>query len=628
MKVLDFGLAKAFAGSGSVPDLVHLPTVTATELRPGAILGTPAYMSPEQARGQAIDKRTDIWAFGCVLYEMLTGRQAFGGDDVSGVLASVLAREPDLALLPADTPSSIRRLLRRCLQKEPKERLHDISDARIEVQDAQAKADPEVIIASVPAASRRGRARVAWTVAGLLAMTSLVAMAVAVALALRPLPASPELRVEIITPPTTDQFSLALSPDGEQLVFVAYSDGQPRLWLRSLSAVSARPLAATEGAAYPFWSPDSRSVAFFAEGKLKRVDIQGGTAHTLANATIGRGGTWNREGVILFSPTTFDPLFQVSDKGGEPVAVTRVGTPAPAGVGHRFPHFLPDGRHFVFAAVGPPPQRGVYVASLDGTVMRRLLDAETAAVMASGHVVFVRQGTLFAQRFDPDRLELAGYPFPVAEDVAFNVSANIAALSSSAAGPLAYRAGAPGDQRQFVWFDRSGRELGTVGDPDSAAPANPQLSPDGRRVALNRTLDGRPGIWLLEISGGVLSRFTFDGVPAAYAVWSPDGRRLVFGWDLGGGGDLYEKTASGGGTEELLLDTPDRKAPMDWSSDGRFLLFRTTGAPNSGFDLWALSMDGDRRPFPVIETNFDERDGQFSPDGQWVAYRVERVGAL
>ena len=450
----------------------------------------------------------------------------------------------------------------------------------------------------------------------------------AVALALRPLPASPELRLEILTPPTTDQFSLALSPDGEQLVFVAYSDGQPRLWLRSLSEVSARPLAATEGATYPFWSPDSRSVAFFAEGKLKRVDIQGGTAHTLANANIGRGGTWNREGVILFAPNTFDPLFQVSDKGGEPVAVTRIGTPAPVGVGHRFPQFLPDGRHFLFAAVGPPPQRGVYVASLDGSVMRRLLDAETAAVVASGHVLFVRQGTLFAQRFDPVRLELAGYPFPVAEDVAFSVSANIAGLSSSAAGPLAYRAGAADDQRQFIWFDRSGRELGTVGDPDSAAPANPQLSPDGRRVALNRTLDGRPGIWLLETSGGVLSRFTFDGQPAAYAVWSPDGRRLVFGSNPGGRLDLYEKPASGGGTEELLLDTPEGKAPMDWSSDGRFLLFRTNsaGAPNSGFDLWALPTDGDRRPFPVSETIFDERDGQFSPDGQWIAYESNESG--
>ena len=464
--------------------------------------------------------------------------------------------------------------------------------------------------------------------AGLLALTSLVATAVAVALALRPLPASPELRLEILTPPTTDQFSLALSPDGEQLVFVAYSDGQPRLWLRSLSEVSARPLAATEGATYPFWSPDSRSVAFFAEGKLKRVDIQGGTAHTLANANIGRGGTWNREGVILFAPNTFDPLFQVSDKGGEPVAVTRIGTPAPVGIGHRFPQFLPDGRHFLFAAVGPPPQRGVYVASLDGSVMRRLLDAETAAVVASGHVLFVRQGTLFAQRFDPVRLELAGYPFPVAEDVAFSVSANIAGLSSSAAGPLAYRAGAADDQRQFIWFDRSGRELGTVGDPDSAAPANPQLSPDGRRVALNRTLDGRPGIWLLETSGGVLSRFTFDGQPAAYAVWSPDGRRLVFGSNPGGRLDLYEKPANGGGTEELLLDTPEGKAPMDWSSDGRFLLFRTNsaGAPNSGFDLWALPTDGDRRPFPVSETIFDERDGQFSPDGQWIAYESNESG--
>jgi Tol biopolymer transport system component len=617
VKVLDFGLAKAFARGGSVPDLLHMPTVTATELRPGAILGTPAYMSPEQARGQAIDKRTDIWAFGCVLYEMLTGRHVFAGNDVSEVLASVLAREPDFALLPTDTPSSIRRLLRRCLQKEPKERLHDISDARIEIQDADAKVDPDVTIVL----SRRGRERLAWIVAVLLAMVSVVAVAVAIASALRPPPAAREVRLEITTPPTTDQVSLALSPDGQSLVFVADSEGQPRLWLRSLEAISSRRLAGTDGAAYPFWSPDSRSIGFFAQGKLKRLDIAGGAAQTLANADIGRGGSWNRDGVILFAPSTFGPIFRVSDRGGEPVAVTRLGILKP--VGHRFPQFLPDGRHFLFSTVGSPKGRGVYVASLDGSVMRRLLDAETAAVVASGHVLFVRQGTLFAQSFDPVRLELAGSPFSVVEDTAFDRSANIAALSSSAAGSLAYRAGTAGDQRQFLWFDRSGKQVGKLGDPDTAAPANPQLSPDGRRVALNRTMNGQPGIWLLDTGRGVLSRFTFDA-PDALPVWSPDGRRLVFG-SRRDTFDLYEKPASGGGTEELVLTAPGISAPTDWSTDGRFLLYRSD-APNTGSDIWALPMGGNRKPFPVIQTDFDERDGQFSPDGRWIAYESNESG--
>ena len=310
-------------------------------------------------------------------------------------------------------------------------------------------------------------------------------VAVAVAVALRPTPATRELRLEITTPPTTDQVSLALSPDGQKLVFVADSEGQPRLWLRSLETGSARPLAGTDGAAYPFWSPDSRSIGFFAEGKLKRLDIAGGAPLTLADAQIGRGGTWNRDGVILFAPSTFTPIFRVSDRGGEPVAVTRLGMPNP--VGHRYPQFLPDGQHFLFSAVGSPKDRGVFVASLDGSITRRLLDAETTVVVTSRYVLFVRQATLFAQSFDPVRLELTGIPFSVAGDVAFNGSANIAALSSSAAGPLAYRAGAAGDQRQFIWFDRSGKAMGNVGDPDTASPANAQLSPDGRRVALNRT---------------------------------------------------------------------------------------------------------------------------------------------
>jgi Tol biopolymer transport system component len=625
VKVLDFGLAKALEpAAGMAAGMTASPTLTTPVMTAlGVVLGTAAYMSPEQARGKPLDKRTDIWSFGCVLYEMLTGRPAFPGDTISDTIAAILGDDPDWGRLSGETSDNVRRLLQRCLEKDPKQRLHDIADAGIEIHDAQSKAHSAVIASPVPVVTRRGRERLAWTMTGLLAMVSVVAVAVAIAVTLRPTPAAREVRLEITTPPTTDQVSLALSPDGEKLVFAAESEGQPRLWLRSLEAGSAHPLPGTDRGAYPFWSPDSRSIGFFAEGKLKRLDIAGGPAQTLADALIGRGGTWSRNGVILFAPSTFSRIFRVSDRGGEPVAVT--GGEMPKAVGYRFPQFLPNGRHFLFSVVGAAQDRGVYVASLDGSVMRRLVDADTAVVLASGHLLFVRQGALFVQSFDPVRLELAGNPFPVAEDILFSGAVNISVLSSSNAGSIVYRTRAASDQRQFLWFDRSGKEMGRVGEPDTAIPANPQLSPDGRRVALNRSTNGQLGIWLLETRGGVLSRFTFDGAPDAYPVWSPDSRRLVFVSNRKGTLDLYEKPASGGGMEEPLLVTPEDKVPTDWSVDGRIVLYRR-GAPNHDFDIWALPMDGNRKAFPVIQTDSDERDGQFSPDGKWIAYESNESG--
>jgi Tol biopolymer transport system component len=417
--------------------------------------------------------------------------------------------------------------------------------------------------------------------------------------------------------------SLALSPDGQKLVFVADADGVSRLWLRELHAASARPLAGSDGAAFPFWSPESRSIGFFAEGKLKRLDITGGAAQILADAPIGRGGAWNRDGVILFAPNTAVPIFRVSATGGEAVAMTSLGMPQPDQVGHRFPHFLPDGRHFLFHVVGSPQYRGVYIASLDEPGKQRLLDTETAAVVGSGHVFFVRQGTLFAQGFDMDRLALVGNPVSIAEHVAFATGLNLAAVSSSAAGPLAYRTGNAGGQRQFLWFDRSGKQIGNIGNPDPENPNHPELSPDGQRVALNRTMNGNADLWLRETQSGVLSRFTFDRVLEAFPVWSPDMRRLVFGSNRTGVVDLYEKPVSGVGMEELLLATPQGKAPLDWSADGRLLLYRVDAA---SYDLWALPLEGDRKPFPVVQTNFDEMDGQFSPDGRWIAYGSNESG--
>jgi Tol biopolymer transport system component len=594
------------------------PTITTPAMtQAGMILGTAAYMSPEQARGKPLDKRTDIWSFGCVLYEMLTGRRPFTGDDVSDVLASVLAREPDLAALPARTPMSIRRLLGRCLQKDRNDRLRDIGDARLEMRDALANADPPLAIVGVPGADRRRRERLAWMVVSA-ALT--LALAASLILARRPSSSASEMRVDIATPPTAAPLSLAISPDGRTIAFVATAEGQSRLWLRSLESGASRPVTGTDGAEFPFWSPDSRSVGFFAEGKLRRVDVDGGSVPTLANAPGGTGGSWNRDNVIVFA-SLGRPMFRIPATGGEPVALSGVTQQ-----GSDFsPHFLPDGNHFLYYVRGSPEVRGVYVGQLDDTAQaRRLLDSDTGAVYASsGHLLFVRQGTLLAQHFDPARLELTGNPFAVAERVGSRPFGQGASVSNT--GSIAYRTSPADAQRQFVWFDRSGKELSRVGDSVSTTLSNPSLSLDGQRVALYRGVNGNPDIWLFETRRGLFSRFTSDDADDVMPIWSPDGKNIIFSSNRSGVHQLYQKPVAAGGTEELVLSTAQNKSATDSSSDGRFVLFSNQD-PTSGLDIWALPLDGTKKAFPVVRTNFAEQSGQFSPGGTWIAYQSDESG--
>jgi eukaryotic-like serine/threonine-protein kinase len=624
VKVLDFGLAKATAGAnGASTDLANSPTLTSPAMMTGAgvILGTAAYMSPEQARGQAVDKRTDIWAFGCVLYEMLTGRPAFPGATVSDTIAAILSRDPEWKTLPRSTGEKIRDLLRRCLQKDPNRRLHDIADARIEVDEAQTGHMEGHVVPSGP----QGTAQLVWFSA--LALVTVVVVATAVIVSARhPVPTAPEMRFEITAPPTTDPRSLAISPNGQKIAFVATTDGRSQLWLRSLDALVAQPLSGTDSAATPFWSPDSRSVGFFADGKLKRVDLDGGAVEAVATVRMGLGGAWNGDGTILFPQDLLTAIVRIPATGGEPVAVTRL-EPPPRQLSHHYPLFLPDGRHFLYLVQGTPEARGVYIGQLDGTETRRLLDAESegnlqvpAAYASSGHLLFIRQGTLFAQNFDPVRLSLSGSPFAVAKQVR--------AVSTSTAGPIVYRTGvAASPQRQFMWVDRLGREIGKVGDSDGAISLNPSLSPDGRRVAVQRRESGNTDVWLLETVRGIRSRFTFHPASDTFPIWSPDSRRIAFGSNRTGVYDLYQKPAVGDANEELLLTTPQQKVPLDWSSDGRFLLYRSFD-PKTNNDLWALPLQGDRKPFSVVQTIFDDRDGQFSPDSKWIAYSSNESGRL
>jgi serine/threonine protein kinase len=621
VKVLDFGLAKAMEQSPATP-LSNSPTlISMAASNAGVILGTAAYMSPEQASGKAVDKRTDLWAFGVVLLEMLTARPVFEGETVSHVLAAVLMKDPDWNALPARTPAPIRKLLRRCLEKDRKRRLDSAAAARLEIEEALAVPTAEV----TPASTGRlaSSSQVAWIIA-------MVAVLVAVGLAVvhfheAPPTTPPETQLDIVTPPTSDLVSFALSPDGKQIVYVASGDGVSRLWLRPLASATAQPLTGTEGASYPFWSPDSKSIGFFAGGQLKRLDIGAGPPQVLATASNGRGGAWNADGIILFAPsggsTAASQLFRVAATGGgEPIPVTKLDPQAL----HRLPYFLPGGRQFLFFAVGSPDTQGIYLGSLDSKETTRLTFSDTgAAYLPTGWLAWMQAGTLRVRRLDVEGRKLVGDPVTLADQVVFDPGTFSGAFSVSGTGMVAYRTGVAGGRRQLAWFDRMGKPLGLLGEPDENGMLAPRISPDGRRVAVWRIVQGNADIWLLD--GVRTNRFTSDAALDRFSTWSPDGSRIVFDSTRKGAANLYIKPAGGAGAEELLLDSAQDKFAADWSRDGRFLLFVSID-PQSGMDIWVLPLNGDRKPWVFLKTNFDEIPCQFSPDGRWVAYMSNESG--
>ena len=641
VKVLDFGLAKALGreqGQGDAghgrgesdsidqraprqPHLTASPTITTPAVtQAGVILGTAAYMSPEQAKGRPADKRSDVWAFGCVLYEMLTGTRAFDGEDVADTIAAVIRATPDWSRLPPGTPQTIRRLLRRCLAKDRKERLPHIGAARLEVKEALESLDvdmPALVTPAVRPARAGWRERVAW--AGLALMTLVAIAAIAFGVwAFRPSTSSPpEMRVELMTPPTNDAVTLAVSPDGRRVGFAATSGGQPLRWLRSLESTEARPLPGTDRARTPFWSADGRSIAFFADGVVKRLDVETASTRDLLKVVGSSGGTWNREGVILVGMGNVQPIYRVSGDVLEPMPLTRN---AP-GTSHRTPRFLPDGRHFFYTVGGTPRERGVFIGAVDGSEPRRLLDdVESQAEFAAGHLFYLLGRTLVARPFDPVQMVFTGEPV--------NLAQGVAAFSVSANATIAYRTGVDtglgaSGVRQLEWLDRSGHSLGTLADAQSAGP--PTLSPDDQRAVIYRAGD----IWTLDTTRSGRIRLSSNPENDAFPIWSPDGQAVAFqSYQKGIAGEIYRKSAAATGPEELVLSTPDVTHPMDWSPDGRFLLYRTQpqGSNTSQWNLWAAPLDGTAKPFPVVQTNFDERDGQFSPDGNWIAFESNETG--
>jgi Tol biopolymer transport system component/DNA-binding winged helix-turn-helix (wHTH) protein len=436
---------------------------------------------------------------------------------------------------------------------------------------------------------------------------------------------APELHLEIMTPATADPTSLAISPDGLKVVFVAISEGRSQLRLRHLETGAEHSLAGTDGALFPFWAPNSRSLAFFADGALKRMEIDGGMPRTLAEAPAGRGGAWNQDDIILFTPNTGGPIFRVPASGeAAPLPLTQVTAGS-----HRHPRFLPGGRHFLYLVTGTGEERGVYAGDLHqiDPPRRLVIHADAAAEYVSNRLLFVSQGSLFAQDFDPAQIVLSGESYRVADQINVDAAMNLAALSVSGTGSVIYRTGSGGGQRQFVWFDRRGRELERVGEPDSNGVLGPSLSPDGRHIAMYRTVEGNSDIWLMELERGVRERFTTDPAGEVNPVWSRDRRRLAFSSNRDGAYDLYVRSIAGAETE-TLLKTEDPKSASSWSPDGRHLLFRRA-SPDSSYDIWALPFDASGKPakaFPVIQTRTEERDAEFSPNGRWIAYQSTASG--
>ncbi len=629
VKVLDFGLAKALEPEGSAADLSKSPTISAVASRAGVILGTAAYMSPEQARGKPLDKRTDIWAFGCVLYELLAGKAAFGADTITDTIAAIIKNEPEWSALPAETPAPVRVLLRRCLQKDPRERLRDAGDALLELKQ------PAAAEAVVPPAAAAARPRVMfWAITATAALFAAIALVLAL-VHFREAPPEQRVMKFALHPPEKTTFgAIAVSPDGRRVAFTTRdASGKTQLWVRPLDALDAQPLAGTEGAGFPFWSPDSRWIGFFAAGKLKKIEASGGLSQTIADAPRGRGGAWSRDGVIVFAPSSTGLLMQVPAAVGEPKPATQMDASRQE-TSHRWPQFLPDSRRFLYLIwSGQPEHQGIYLGSLDSKEKTRLVATDSSAAYAGpatgrGYLLFVRERALLAQSFDPGKLELSGEAFPAAEPVGVDAGVSLSRVSVSSSGVLVYDS--IGGNRQLVWLDRTGKPLQTLGP--TGAYWSLDLSPDGRRVAASRAdpQTDNSDIWLFDLARASSSRFTFYPAFDNFPLWSPDGKRIAFSSSRDGPWNLYQKAASGAGEEELLLKTTSNKWTTDWSPDGRFLLY-TELDPKTRADLWALppsgeSRNAERKPMPFLRTEFDERNARFSPDGRWVSYQSNESG--
>ncbi len=622
VKLLDFGLATTPAadGAGTPANAMSSPTLTAATAA-GMILGTAAYMAPEQARGKPVDRRADVWAFGCVLFEMLSGRRPFGGEDVLETLSAVIRDEPAWSALPADLPESFRRLLRRCLEKDPKRRLSAIGDARLELDEPATETRPPL------SASRRPW----WIAASFLALAAALTLALWAGRFRAPAPAPP-MRLTLLPPQGQqlfqDSVNIALAPDGRNVAFITgLTRPGSRLWIRSLDRLEAREIEDSTSAQLPFWSPDGEAVAFFAGGKLRVVKVAGGSPQVIADAPDGRGGTWSRNGDIVFASSNAGPLSRVSQNGGSVTAVTELRS-ADGETGHRFPFFLPDGDHFLFASLpGPAGQFDVYVGSLSSKKSERLLSAEAAPFYVEpGFLIYPRGGVLVAHPFDAGRRTLTGEALPIGDapgELGIQYMAGSAG-SASASGALAYLSAAQLRSR-LVWLDPAGREAGAVDIPLKPL-IGVAISRDGQRAVVTELAWPQSRLSLVDLARGGLTPLTSSHGWSATPVWSPDSRRIVYGNNRHGPIDLYVRGVDDVEDEALYRSAELFKWPQTWSPDGKIVFFTILDREN-GPDLWGIR-PGEDEPVPVVRTPAADVFGALSPDGRWLAYISSRAGAF
>jgi serine/threonine protein kinase/Tol biopolymer transport system component len=652
-KLLDFGLAKsspALGGSAAaaISNMTpSTPTMTLAELsspvraltQRGTVVGTFQYMAPEVLQGAEADARSDIFSFACVLYEMFTGRRAFEGKSQLSVMTGILEKDPDpVSQIVPTSPPALDHVVKTSLEKNPDDRFQTVHDIKLQLQWIAGGGAQSQAVLPVPARERSSVARslLSWIIAAAL----LVAIASIAYVRLVP-HSTPVVRSSILPPAGANFVTMVpasgpavISPDGTRLAFTGRDDkGKILLYVRSLNSLTPQPLAGTDEAIYPFWSADGRDLGFFAEGKLKRVNAKGGPAQTLCDASNGRGGAWNKDGIILFTPSANGILFRVPATGGTPVPATQLDTSRNEN-SHRWPHFLPDNQHFLFwgrSSLGS--DQATFVGSLGSLQSKMVLQGVTTAIYSSGYLLFLRDQTLLAQPFDSTKLELSGEPTPIAEHIAVNGATGAPDFSAADNGALVYQTGEASGTWDLLWYTRDGKSVGSVAQQERYY--YPALSPDDTHLAVSlfNGTQGIANIWILDLLRGAKSRLTFGPGTQLSSVWSPDKKKVFYSSSMKGSNQIYSRAADGSGSEQVILEDPDISTyPLSFSPDGHYLVVshRLLADPKSNVDLWVLPMSTDGKlngkPFPIVQTPFDDLNGEVSPNGKSMAYQNVESG--
>jgi eukaryotic-like serine/threonine-protein kinase len=640
-KLMDFGLAKASDTAGapmlsSLTQSLNPSAKTTPVTAEGTIVGTFQYMAPEQMEGKEADARSDVFSFGAMLFEMATGKRAFEGKTTASVIAAILEREPPpISSVQPMSPPALDRTVKICLAKDPDERFQSAHDVKLQlewIRDAGSQAG-----VAAPIVARRKLHERFWI--GATALVTIIAALFATGYFLRaPTPASAIMSQ--IEPPEKTEFVFSgtgfapptPSPDGQLMVFSATSsDGQDMLWLRALNAATARPLEGTDGATFPFWSPDGQSLAFFANNKLNRIDVAGGPPLPLCESTLGRGGTWAHDGTILFTPNTTSPLMRISASGGTPQPITKL---RPSERSHRWPQFLPDERHFLyFVQSNVLESAGVFAASLDGGEPKLILRNNSAAFYAPpGYLLFVRDGTLMAQHFNADKLTLIGDAAPLATRVGANLAVNLPLFAASKNGILAYQSGgAVGGSYRLLWFDRTGKQIAETGTPD--VYFEPRISPDDRRLVVSElgpVGGGTANLWVFDLVRGIKTRLTFSGANDREPAWSADGKTIAYVSSPNTYMQIFQNPADGTGTSTPLVAEKDATEYVpSFSTDGRYVIYQRLALDsNSHREIWAMPLAGERKPFPAVQIHSDVFEASLSPNGKWLAYTSAESGTF